>query len=110
MEGKGIRLDLENFLFKDFYIYFRKREQEKARGPEGEKSEANSLLSGEPHAGLDLRTLRSLPEPKSRVDHFTDQATHSRPREFTYLNWVLGWLSQLSVYLQLRSRSWGPGI
>ena len=45
---------------------------------EGERereSQADSLLSLEPQAGLDPRTLRSRPEPKSRVGYLTDSAT-----------------------------------
>ena len=34
--------------------------------------QAGSMLSAEPDAGLDLMTLGSLPELKSRVKHSTD--------------------------------------
>jgi len=40
---------------------------------EGEReSHADSLLSAEPHTTIDLRTLRSWPELKSRVRCLTD--------------------------------------
>ena len=39
------------------------------------ESQADSMLSVEPHVGLDLITLRSLPEPKPWVRHLTDCAT-----------------------------------
>ena len=45
---------------------------ERSRGKEREtESEADSPLSLKPDAGLDLTTLRSLPEPKSRVGCLT---------------------------------------
>ena len=36
------------------------------------EGEANPTLSLEPDVGLNLRTLKSLPELKSRVKHLTD--------------------------------------
>ena len=36
------------------------------------ESQADSLLSAEQNMGLHLRTLRSRPEPKSRVGCLTD--------------------------------------
>ena len=39
---------------------------------EGENLQAHSALSMEPKAGLDPMTLRSLPEPKSRVGDLTN--------------------------------------
>ena len=40
----------------------------KARGA-GERAQAGSLSSKEPDSGLNPMTLRSRPEPKSRVGH-----------------------------------------
>ena len=40
---------------------------------EGEREfQTGSMFSTEPDMGLDLKTLRSLPEPKSRVGCLTD--------------------------------------
>ena len=50
----------------------RERERERMRkGAEEEeiKSQADSLQSTEPDTGLDPTTMRSRPEPKSRVGH-----------------------------------------
>jgi len=44
---------------------------------EGERIQADSALSTEPHAGLDLMTLRSRPQPKPRVGHSTDCTTQA---------------------------------
>jgi len=41
---------------------------------EGE-SQADSTLNAEPAGGLDLKTLRSWPEPKPRVISLTDWST-----------------------------------
>ena len=51
---------------------------------EGEgESQADSTLSVEPIVGLDLMTLRSRPEPKSRVGCLTDLATQApHPKYF----------------------------
>ena len=43
-----------------------------AEGEEERDSEADSVLSVEPNEGLDPTTMRSCPEPKSRVRHLTD--------------------------------------
>jgi len=56
----------------DLFIYFGEREaeclNERSRGREREREyQAHSLPSTEPHAGLDLTTLRSQPKPKPRV-------------------------------------------
>ena len=56
-----------NFL-KDFiYLFDRERERERAQagGAAETEGEAGSLLSREPDAGLDSRTLRSGPELKA---------------------------------------------
>ena len=42
------------------------------REREGEReSQAGSTLNAEPEVGLNLMTVRSLPEPKSRARHLT---------------------------------------
>jgi len=43
------------------------------------------MLSTEPIVGLDLTTLRSLPELKPRVECLTDYATQV-PQDFFHLN------------------------
>lgn len=70
------------FFLKDFIylpIYLRERESERAcahhRERQGEKekeSHSDSLLCIEPNVGLDLTTLRTQPEPKSRTRCSTD--------------------------------------
>lgn len=60
-------LDKLNFFFKDLFIYLgRDRDG-------GRASQTNSQLSVEPDAGLNP-TLRSSPEPKSRVGYPSPQA------------------------------------
>ena len=64
------------------FIYFerereRERERENVSGGEAERegereSQAGSMLSVEPHAGLDPVTVSSRPEPISRVGCLTD--------------------------------------
>ena len=73
-----------NFLFlKKDYIYLFERESEREWAwagwrAEGEReSQADSVPSTEPNAGLHLTTLRSWPEPKSRVQRLTDWATQA---------------------------------
>ena len=50
----------EFFFFNDLFTYLRERERERFKGGrEGEReSQADSLLSMEPHVGLDPTTLR----------------------------------------------------
>ena len=48
------------FVFKDFIYLF-----DRAQAGEVGEGETGSLLSREPGAGLDPRTLGSLPEPKA---------------------------------------------
>ena len=53
---------------------------------EGEKPK-QSALSTEPEVGLDLMTLRSWPELKSRVGHSTSWATQTTPRISILFHW-----------------------
>jgi len=54
--------------FKDSFIYLREREHEWEGQKESEReSQVDSALSTEPRVELNLRTLRSRPEPKPRV-------------------------------------------
>ena len=49
-------------MFKDLFILEREREQKNLKGNDGQRereSQADSVLSTEPEAGLDLMTLRS---------------------------------------------------
>ena len=49
----------QNSFLKDVFIYFRERMREWRGGAEGErKSPADFLLSKDPHAGFNLRTLK----------------------------------------------------
>ena len=59
------------------YLFWREREHEQhaEEEREGEKSQADSMLSVEPNARLDLMTLRSWPELKSRVQRLMDWTT-----------------------------------
>ena len=43
------------------------REREREREPQ-----VDSMLGIEPNTGLNLMTMRSLPEPKPKVGHVTD--------------------------------------
>ena len=66
-------------LYIIFKIYLFIRERESRHEWEGKrerekKSQADSVLSTEPEAGLDLTTLRLGPEPKPRVKCSTDCA------------------------------------
>ena len=80
------------FTYKQCFILFwerkRKREREhasgvgEAEGEGGRESQADSILSGEPDEGLDLMTLRSWPEPKSRAVHLTDCATQVPHKQY----------------------------
>ena len=54
----------------------RERDRERQRETEREReSQVGSTLIMEPNMGLNLTTVRSWPEPKSRVGHSTDWAT-----------------------------------
>ena len=82
--GKSISV---YFFFK--FIYFeRQRERESAgasRGEAGRESQAVFTLSAQsPMQGSNSRTMRSWPEPKSRVRCLTDWATQA-PCVFTVL-------------------------
>ena len=61
----------------------RKKEREhEGRGGKVQRereSQADSILSAEPDAGLNLMTLRSWPEPKPRVGRLTDCVTQVPP-------------------------------
>jgi len=57
------------FFFLDLFIYLRRGEEE---GKGEKESQADALLRVQPHVGLDLKTLRSGPEPESRVGRLTD--------------------------------------
>ena len=84
-------------VFKDFWEREREWERERAwacawveGGAEGEgevvrESQADSLLSTEPDAGLNLTTLRSWPELKSTVRRLTGWATQV-PQQFSFLH------------------------
>lgn len=71
------------------YIYFLFREQERVcthewkwGGAEGDRerdSQAESVLSVEPHVGLHPMTLKPWPEPNSRLRGLTDWAPQGPP-------------------------------
>ena len=82
-------------------------------GGEGEReSQAGSMLSTKPDEGLNLTTLRSWPEPKSRAT----QAPHSSfpltqrtsyfilPRAVTLVNWMfqLSWILNWTVLMSFQ--------
>ena len=57
---------LSYFIFKKIlFIYLTERERAQAGGAAEGEGEADFLLSREPDVGLDLKTLRSWPEPKA---------------------------------------------
>jgi len=66
------------FFFKDLLIYLREREGERTgmcKQGEGQRegeAQADSVLSEEPDARLNLTTLRSRLEPSSRVQLLTN--------------------------------------
>ena len=66
MHNLAFKIIINRALFKkDFiYLFLRKRESIAGERDKGE-GEADFLLSREPDRGLDLRTLRSQPEPKA---------------------------------------------
>ena len=64
------------FFFFKIYLFSRLRDRMLEWG-ERENPQVDSVLSAEPNVGLDRRTLRSCPEPKSRVQHLTDWATQT---------------------------------
>ena len=53
--------------FKDFIHLFDTERSQVGREAGREVGEADTLLSREPDAGLDLRTLGSRPEPKAEA-------------------------------------------
>ena len=74
------------------YLFILEREGERAReqeeGQRERKSQADSLLSKEPDARLDLTTLRSRPELKSRVGHSTNEAIQTLQHS-TFISYVI---------------------
>jgi len=67
-------------MFQIYLFLQRERERKHEHEREGKKerereSQAYSVLSAEPHVALDLMTLRSQPEPKSREGRLTDWVT-----------------------------------
>ena len=83
---KYIKLQMDHFSFLNnflmfIYVFF-ERESLSGGGAEREKereSQAGYTLSTEPNTGLDFTTLRSWPEPKSRVRRLTNWATQTPP-------------------------------
>ena len=65
----------------------------RGRGRRGRESQADSPLSMEPNAGLNLTTLRPQPETKSRVRCSTDWATQGTHHHSFYVTDSLshGW-------------------
>ena len=75
----GIVARLFYFIFNSFlkrFIYFRERESWCMGQGERERRSSFSTEQGAQH-GLDLRTLRSWPEPKPRIRHKTDWTTQA---------------------------------
>ena len=68
--------------FQDLFIYLRERERE---GRRGRKPQVDSVLNVESDAGLDLKTLRSQPEPKPRVQCLT-YCTTQTPLKYPIFN------------------------
>jgi len=66
------------FFFRKIYLLFEK-ERVPGRGGEGKEreSEADSMLSAEPNAGLDPTTPRPQPDPKPSVRRSTVCATQA---------------------------------
>ena len=86
-----------------FYCTLRKRERMSEGGSEEEgerESQADSLLSMELAAKLDLMTLRSLPEQKPRVRHWTNWATEASHLPYPFLVEVLVCILLLARHLQ----------
>ena len=63
-----LRLLSLSFFFKILFADFREREREQGE-EQKEGEEQTPALSIDPNERLDPRTLRSLPEPKSRAGH-----------------------------------------
>jgi len=93
------------FFFLDLFIFW---ERESAwewvwEGGEGEReSQTDALLSMEPNVGLDLMTLRSWPELKSKVRHLTNRLSHPGAPQSIYL------FFQPPVYRKNRFRTINP--
>ena len=70
------------FFFNVYLCVLRERKHtsEWGRGQKGEgerESQTGSTFSAEPDVRLNLTTMRSCPEPKSRVGHLTDWVTQA---------------------------------
>ena len=67
-------MPFKKYFFKFLFISFeRETEHEQGRGREREgEKESEALSAQSPMWGSNSRTVRSLPEPKSRVGHLTD--------------------------------------
>ena len=59
----------------------------RSRGRGREKSQADSALSLEPHAGISVMTLRSRPELKPVVRCPTNWATQTPQQESILVEW-----------------------
>ena len=62
-----------------FSIIYLLSERQEGGGRGRATIQADTILSVEPNTGLDVTTLRSWPEPKSRVECFTKWATQVPP-------------------------------
>ena len=76
-----LSLSLSFFKILFIYLFMRDRERGYEQG-EGQKEKDKILkktppLCAEPHLDLDSTTLRSCPEPKSRVGHLTNCSTQT---------------------------------
>ena len=77
-QGGGTLFALYFYLcFLKIYLFERECEWREGQRERETESQADSLLSTEPATGLDPTTLRSWPEPKSRVSHLTDWGTQA---------------------------------
>ena len=74
--------------FFNVYLFQGEREEVQGEGQREEReSEADSLLTEEPNAELNLMALRSRPEPKARVRCLTNCATQC-PYKDVFLKYV----------------------
>ena len=103
------------------------KEEKKGKEKERKESQTDSLLSIELHIGLDLRTLKSQPELKPKVECLSNWATQvpetHRVFEWSQFNnlfvavalficfclWIL-FFWDIFIYLKERESSWQEGI
>ena len=81
------------FCFKDLLFIWEKEQGQEEQRRRKRESQANSVLSAEPSAGLDLLPLTSQPELKPRVRGLTNYAIQASHDPVFWLNLLIFWQS-----------------